>query len=535
MLFSSGLIGVLRQKIWYILAWILLLPALLINIDLNPLLADEPIRALVALEMYLNNNLWTPSMNGEFYYNKPPLFNWIILALFRSFNSFEEWVIRIPTVASLFIYGVSIYFIFRKYLNGRMAFIIAFATLTSGRILLYDSFLGLIDCFFSLVIFLLFMSVYHFSTRREWLIMYLSTYFLAAIAFMLKGLPAPVFTGFTLLGVLISQKKWKMLFSWQHLVGGAVFLILIGSYYFFYQKYNSLDQVFTTLWSESTKRTVAETSILKSIGHIVKFPFDFLFNFLPFSALIVFCLHKKSIKELRSHGFLKACVLIFLVNIWVYWLSPETRPRYLFMFLPLFFAWPVYMMHKAEEDGSFWVGILNKVFMLLCIILALASWLPIFIFPAQLQDGYLVVKCLLFFVAMSMLAFMIYRYSKYGTVIFIVAMLVLRIGFDLFVFPHRQLTLEEVTFKKYALDVASMTGNEKVYFRSGVPIGPTGSFYMSKQKGDIIRRIDTLPAKGDYIIIYPGTLESSKRKYSKVMDMHVRYQNTLLHLVRMED
>lgn len=535
MMFPTGLFGAFQQKFWYILAWLLLLPALLINIDLNPLLADEPIRALVALEMYLSDNIWTPSMNGEFYYNKPPLFNWIILALFWSFNSFEEWVIRVPTVVSLVIYGLSIYFIFKKFLNARIAFIVTFATITSGRILLYDSFLGLIDCLFSLVIFLLFMSVYYFSSLGKWLYMFLLTYLLAAIAFMLKGLPSPVFTGFTIIGVLVYQNQWKKLFSWQHATGALLFVILVGIYYFFYQQFNSLDQVFTTLWSESTKRTVAETSWVKSVGHILNFPFDFLFNFLPFSVLVLFCLNKESIHELRSHKFLQVCVLIFLVNIWVYWLSPETRPRYLFMFVPLFFAWPVYMFQKAEQNGSKWVSLLNKVFMVLCIIFAVASWLPIFIFPAELRDGYLIFKCLLIFLSMAVLAYMIYRFAQNASVIFIIAMLVLRIGFDLFVFPHRQLTLEEVTFKKYAIEVASLTGNNKVYFRSGVPIGPTGSFYMSREKGDIIRRIDSLPGKGEFIIIYPGTLENVNRKFIKVMDLHVRYQNTLLHLIKMED
>jgi len=51
--------------VFSLLPWLLLLPALVINIHLNPLLADEPIRALVVLEMYISDNIWTPSMNGE--------------------------------------------------------------------------------------------------------------------------------------------------------------------------------------------------------------------------------------------------------------------------------------------------------------------------------------------------------------------------------------------------------------------------------------------------------------------------------------
>ena len=39
---------------------------------------DEAIRSLVALEMKLSGNLITPTLHGEYYYNKPPLYNWIL-------------------------------------------------------------------------------------------------------------------------------------------------------------------------------------------------------------------------------------------------------------------------------------------------------------------------------------------------------------------------------------------------------------------------------------------------------------------------
>ena len=64
------------NKWFYIAAIFLLLPALLINLGILTFIDDEGIRSLVALEMKLSGNYITPTLNGEFYYNKPPLYNW---------------------------------------------------------------------------------------------------------------------------------------------------------------------------------------------------------------------------------------------------------------------------------------------------------------------------------------------------------------------------------------------------------------------------------------------------------------------------
>ena len=54
------------------------LPAFFINLGLLPLFADEPTRANVALEMILSGNYSVPTIGGEYYYNKPPFYNWIL-------------------------------------------------------------------------------------------------------------------------------------------------------------------------------------------------------------------------------------------------------------------------------------------------------------------------------------------------------------------------------------------------------------------------------------------------------------------------
>ena len=67
----------------YILALLLLIPALFINLGMLAFIDDEGIRSLVALEMDLSGNLITPTLHGDYYYKKPPLYNWILLSWYQ--------------------------------------------------------------------------------------------------------------------------------------------------------------------------------------------------------------------------------------------------------------------------------------------------------------------------------------------------------------------------------------------------------------------------------------------------------------------
>lgn len=525
------------EKIFYVLPWLLLLPAYSINIHLNPLLADEPIRAVVALEMWISDNIWIPSINGEYYYNKPPLFNWILLSLYHLTGSFEEWVVRIPTVVSLVLYGISIYLIFKKEIGKKAAFVVAFATLTSGRILFYDSFLGLIDSLFSFVVFLNFMSIYFFMRKEKWWQLYLISYFLMAVAFMLKGLPAIVFVGFTFLVVAISERKFKKLFVWQHVLGGLLFLGLVGLYYFFYQKYNSLDQVFTTLWGESTKRTVAESTIGNSIFHILTFPFDFIIDFLPLSAMVVFAFNKRALPLLREHSFLRACVLIFAANIIVYWLSPETRPRYLFMFLPLFFSLPIYLFFEQAEGKTRLAWVFKRILFFLTIILGLAAWAPLFVFPNSMINGVLVAECMGVSFAILTLAFYYHKFPRHQILIFISVLLIVRLGFDFFVLPFRQTRydqLPDIKYKEYAIKVGKLAGDEPLYVFRAAPLDPLLVFYISRETQQIIRRLGEWPGKGSYLILLGYELNKiGDRKYTIVYEFETKFRETPLYLIRL--
>jgi len=277
-----------QYLVWIIL--LLLFPALFINLGMSPLIGDEAIRGLVAFEMQQSGDWVIPTINGEHYYNKPPLYNWILLSFFNIFKQYSEFILRLPSVISLLLFGLVIYFTTRKELGKRVAFLSSMIFISCGRILFYDSMRGLIDLSFSMVIFLNFYLVYYFLTKKKYYSLFLISYLLVSIAFLMKGLPALIFQALTLLAALAYFKSLKKIFHPSHLLGILVFLILVGGYYYILWENSRDPEYFIRLVSESTKRTFIENGFWTTIKHLFIFPFDQVYHLLPWSFLFIFLL-----------------------------------------------------------------------------------------------------------------------------------------------------------------------------------------------------------------------------------------------------
>lgn len=65
--------------------------------------------------MLLNDNLIVPTVSGEFYYNKPPLFNWAIIACYKLFGNYSESAVRFPSTFSFLLLGIIIFLTGKEY------------------------------------------------------------------------------------------------------------------------------------------------------------------------------------------------------------------------------------------------------------------------------------------------------------------------------------------------------------------------------------------------------------------------------------
>ncbi len=360
----------LRRQLPYIpvsalmaIALFLCLPAFLLHLGAVAFIGDEGIRTLVALEMKLSGHYIVPTLNGEGYFNKPPLYNWFILLISALFGHFGEWPTRVTTLIFLGLFSWSVYQYTRKHFDRLTAISLALMLITSGRILFWDSMLGLIDICFSWIIYLNFMVLYHFGKEGRWKWMFITSYFLCAIAFLLKGLPAVVFQAISVVTTLVFFSVFrKKLISIDHFTGALAGLLPMLLYYVIYARQVSLQNVFSILWDQSVQRTGVHYGFLKTITHVFVFPFEQTYHFLPWSLLIATFFHPRFRQWLRQNPFVHFCFWILIANLPVYWLSVQVYPRYLLMFLPLFNLIGLYILQQSTDIGHKWWTIFHYAF-----------------------------------------------------------------------------------------------------------------------------------------------------------------------------
>ncbi len=474
-----------RYLVFLILA--LFLPAHLINLDVAAFIGDEAIRSLVALEMDFSGNYIATTMQGAPYLNKPPLFNWILLVSFKIFGYFGEYPARIVTVVFLALFGYVIYRFTRREFGREFAFLVAMMTVTTGRFLIYDSMLGLIDTAFSVVIYSLFMSVWYFGTRAQWQRLFVVSYVLMSVGFLLKGLPAIVFQGFTLVAGLWFFGQWRRLFSWQHVWGGLLALAILGSYLAVYAQYRPLEIFLPNLLNESVKRTAVEFGWWNTFVHLFQFPFDAVYHFLPFSLLILAWMDRRFWQRIRQNRFAYFNFVILAANLPIYWSSVQVYARYLLMFIPLFTTLSFYLMEQDREANNWrfkaFYGLLGLLAVLLPLAFVALPFVPEVNFLKNIWP-----LSIGFSVALLLVAIGYFADRERYLYWLVIALLVGRIAFDLVILPTRHHQNDTSLARDAARELADKYRDRKWYCYGDSYFREPAAFYVSERLGYIVQQ-----------------------------------------------
>ncbi len=517
-----------QPTFYYILFAVLLIPALFINLGAHHIFVhtDESRRALVALEMIINSQYLAPTLNGQFYYEKPPLFNWILVLSFKAFGEYSAYAMRFPVAIFVILYGIAMDYFLRPILGKKKAWLVIIATITSGRILFYDSFLGLIDIGFSILVFINFMLFFKLGKERRYLALFLITYGIAAVAYLMKGLPSLVFQFFTIIAWAVYIRDWKFIFHKYNFLGTLCFIIPVGLYYYFYQWVNpdSLLTVFEYTWHQSSQRTVTEHSIWDTVLSILTFPFENLYHFAPWTILVAALFSKKTLQWLWSNDFSRYAILVFAFNIAVYWTSAGVHPRYLFMFLPLLF---VVLIEAYFQLTPRFKKTIDMVFFGL---MALAVLAPVAInIASEFRDvpgagfktGFLVFGLL-------SLVVVYYRRPPHRLVILGIFLLVLRIGFNWFILPYKDSRGQ--AYANAAERIVEIIDEDPIYALTPSYCHDATSFTISRGIGEILELRHEMEPGAFYILhegLYDPTLQRS------YIEFGTRGTDKRLHLVKL--
>ena len=479
----------ISDKYWYLLAALLIFPALLINLDLIPFNEDEAIRSLVALEMKYSGNLIVPTLNGTFYYFKPPFYNWIILFFYNLFNDVNPWTARFITIINLLGFTLTIYWLNKKYLSEKLALLIALVYITCGRIIFWDSMLAYIDISYSWVTYMEIMAIYIFYKKKNYWALFLVSYFLMSIGFLMKGYTSLPFQGLSLLAFFIWKKDWKRLFSLPNFAGFGLFLLIIGVYYYTYNQYNDITNTVGPLLDQSVRRTAINEyiNIWQTVKHLLTYPFENLYHFLPWSLMAIYLFSRKNINRIIQNEYVTFNILMFLVNIIVYWVSVEVYPRYILMLMPFLFTVFVYLHEENSAEKSLHYKTLTTVFLFLFIAVFVFSFTPYFVKDAHLNNHY-VLKTLVLNISALFLTVVFLLKKKNKLIILILLVMVIRIGYDWFVLPGRLRESEDACYRQEAIDLATRYKNKNIYLFKDTKIDYTASYYIARERGKTTTR-----------------------------------------------
>lgn len=519
------------------IAGIIYFPAYLINLNMVQLIRDEAIRAIVAFEMIQKGDFITPTIGGEPYLMKPPLFNWILAFFFQLTGSWSETIIRLPVILSIIFFGATIFLFARKEFGNRIALVNALAFITYGRILFYESLHGLIDVTFSWLIYTFFLLSWHFFVRKKYLALFLVAYAIAAVSYLLKGLPSLFFVAVTLLVLFIQGKQFKMLLNWRHFIGIGLLVLVVGGYYFLYFTKNTIEpgKVLDVLTGEVTRRTVVRFGIWKTILHVFTYPFESIYHFLPWSVMVILFFRKGSMKLIRQNKMLWYMLMVFLFNIIPYWTSPEAYARYILMLVPLLMTILFALYFEYRKSGAKFYLVVDYFFGGFIGVIGLGGFAFMF-HPATRDLPYVTWVSVFLFLVLALISYFYWKQALNRMLWLAIALLVIRIAFDFTIIPSWEKNHPVVATKKLASELAIETAGRPLYVYWNPAYKPDPYFqyrynneiftyYLSTARGEISYvKTDKIPGA-----LYLAQWEHIKKaKYTLVKRIEPAWQVPVL-------
>ncbi|MCB9224039.1 MAG: glycosyltransferase family 39 protein [Crocinitomicaceae bacterium] len=460
MIFSKS-----HKKPWYIWA-----SAILILIDLfcfNHLLElrnEEPRRAIVAIEMMESADYLIPNIFGEPYYNKPPLYNWILAGSFSIFGN-GELAVRLPGIVSLILTAFFLWKISANYLASEFRLLLPFIYLTTSDLLYFGSVnAGEIDLFYSLIVCLQVYSIFYFKQRNSFFTLFIVSYLLCAIGVLTKGMPSLAFQALTLLFYFIANKEFKKLFSIQHLTGIIILSIIVGGYLYVYSLQADLPAFLSQQFKEASQRTGNESTFLKLILQVFIFPLTVIEKLFPWSLLALPLIIKNVRQQIWQNKLIQFSIIFILANIIIYWTAPDLRIRYIYMFFPFMILITVAGYSLVDTEKIKWLNIPKYIFSFGIFTSGTGSMALTFILgikdPLSITFSFILGLLLLLLGYKAIKSF--YQSSFFW--ILVLAMSIGRLGYNIIVIPHMSDLNKDLNYRSIVNQMIIASDEQPIYY-----------------------------------------------------------------------
>ena len=308
--------------------------ALLINlpyIHLREFQGEEGRRVIIAQNMIETGDFIVPHAEGRVYLNKPPLYNWLLAAAFKTAGTVSEASARIPSVIAAFLCAVALSLFWRKTTADTTGifFLLPGLIFITFSDVMDKAIRAEIDMTFTLFVTLsLVLWFYYFEVRKKELSAWVFALFFVGIGALTKGVQSPAFFYCGIIPYLFYKKKPKKIFSLSHIAGISVLLAVFSVWLVPFASRVGFGEVLQAWVSEivARKEPLQEGGFLR---HFIEFPFQYVIAYLPWIPFLLLWFQKPIKKEPGIIKDLAAfCVSFLIISLPVYWIVPGARLRY---------------------------------------------------------------------------------------------------------------------------------------------------------------------------------------------------------------
>ena len=374
------------------------------NIGNYPLMdVDETRYVSMARDMFHCKDFLTLYLNGEFFFEKPPLYFWGECLSFAIFGKVTEFTARFPVALYGTLSTLLLYFTGKKIVSRRFGVISALILATTLEFVILAKF-AILDIVvttcvgFSVMFGFLTQFVQDKNKKYMWWLFYI----FSGLAVMAKGIPGFVVPFAVMFFITIANKTFKQVFKPQYILPGFLlfFLIVLPWHLIMFKIHDPLF-FHEYIIKHHIERFLNSNEINREQ------PFYFyiltvLWGLVPwiFSAIAVGITKLKSIKKFNvtelsnPQKYLLFNTIAFVVTM-LFFSSSSTKlityilPVYFFTACILGFVWEDYMFNKKyEKPINITVYILGGI----CILAGILTCFAKFVLPAQTYSDLLTIK-----------------------------------------------------------------------------------------------------------------------------------------------
>lgn len=368
---------------------------------------DETRYVSMARDMFHSKDYMTLYLNGNYFFEKPPLYFWGEVLSFLGFGTVNEFTARVPVALYGTLSTLLLYFVGRKVVSRKYGVVSALILATSVEFLILAKY-AILDILLATCVEFAIMSGFltYFVKEENKKYCWWAFYFFSGLAVLAKGIPGFALPFGTMFFVAIFTKRFKELFRPQYLLVGFVifFAVVLPWHILMLDKYDPL------FFNEYVMKHHVHR-FFNSEGVNRKQPFYFfaltiLWGFCPWilSSLAILLSKIKKIKDINlkfnfdeftnSQKYLLLNFIAFAL-IFLFFSSSSTKlvtyivPIYFTMANMLAFAWVKYLDNK---DYAKQINVTTHIwFGILFIASIVAMFTPLFL-PKEIYSVILPVK-----------------------------------------------------------------------------------------------------------------------------------------------